>query len=122
MSTAALIKVWNLTQRHPGTSGAKAAAGVLLSLYNGRRFPVDLTDLKLLDHAHHDAAIDVIREYTAPFYPEVHDALNQGTGRRDFGARFEHLAHEYSRKGKCTKAQLVAVAPEYLLITDKAAA
>ena len=118
----ALIKVWNLTQRHPGTSGAKACAGLLLGLYNGRRFPFDLTDLKLLDLAHHDAAIEVIREFAQPFYAEVHDALNQRTHRSDFGPRFEHLAHEYRLKGKCKRDGLVELDCDYLLIGEEAAA
>jgi hypothetical protein len=50
MNTEALIRLWNVTQRHDaGTSGARRAALVLLGLYNGPRFPFDLTELRAMD-------------------------------------------------------------------------
>ena len=48
MNTQSLTKLWNHTQQHKGTSGARAAAGVLLGLYNGDRFPFDLTELRVI--------------------------------------------------------------------------
>ena len=60
MNTEALMQLWNLTQQHKGTSGARAAAGVLLGLYNGERFPFDLTELRVLDPKHLAAAMEVI--------------------------------------------------------------
>lgn len=119
MNTQALIELWNLTQRHHGTSGARAAAGVLLGLYNGGRFPMDLTDLRVLDNNHLRAAMLVMHEDASRCQMEVHDWLNQLTGRTDFGQRFEHLAHEYSRKGKCKKEHLGAITPKNLLIADR---
>lgn len=118
MNTAALIKLWNLTQRHQGTSGARAAAGVLLGLYNGTRFPFDLTDLRLLDDANLAAAMDVISGDASRCQMEVHEWLNRLTGRRDFGQRFEHLAHDYRRKGKCKREGLVALSPSSVLIAE----
>ena len=116
MDTKALIHLWNITQRHSGTSGGRAAAGVLLGLYNGSRFPFDLTDLRLLDAANLSAAIKVIFADAMRCQMEVHDWLNQLTGRTDFGQRFEHLAYDYGRKGKCKKDWLQPLSPVYLMI------
>ncbi len=120
MNTQSLINLWNLTQIHVGTSGARAAAGVLLSLYNGQRFPCDLTDLRLLDAAQIDVAMEVIRGDATHCQREVHEWLNLLTGRRDFGDRFEHLAHEYGafKRGRGSKAALAErpVNPTHLVI------
>lgn len=106
MDLHALCTLWNTTQRHSGTSGARACAGVLLGLYNGRRFPMDLTDLRLLDDDLRVAAIAVINSDAERCQYEVHEWLNRLSGRRDFGARFEHLAHEYRFKGRCKRDAL----------------
>ena len=116
MNTAALIKLWNLTQIHQGTSGARAASGVLLALYNGSRFPFDLTDLRVLDSAHLEAAMAVMLNDASRCQMEVHCWLNRITGRHDFGQRFEHLAHEWKRKGKCKREHLDTLEPPHLVI------
>lgn len=123
MNTHALIELWNLTQRHPGTSGARAACGVLLGLYNGKRFPFDLTDLRVLDNAHLTAALQVITSDATRCQMEVHDWLNSLTGRRDFGQRFEHLAHEYLvfKRGRCKREYLTPLQPAQLLLAESAA-
>tara|TARA_B100000287_G_scaffold351173_1_gene340178 strand:+ start:46 stop:432 length:387 start_codon:yes stop_codon:yes gene_type:complete len=43
------------------TGGSRAAAGVLLGLYNGQAFPLDLTDLCALDLRHVQHALIAIR-------------------------------------------------------------
>lgn len=108
MNTEALLKLWNTTQLHPGTSGARASAGVLLGLYNGSRFPFDLTELRVLDGENLEAALAVIRSDAAHCQMEVHVWLNRLTGRSDFGDRFEYLAHEYKcfQRGRCKKSHL----------------
>lgn len=120
MNTDALITLWNLTQEHIGTTGARVAAGVLLSLYNGQRFPFDLTELRGLDGDRLADAIEVIRCDAHYCQREVHEWLNTLTGRRDFGDRFEHLAHDYrtTRKGRCSKTELASrpITPERLVI------
>jgi hypothetical protein len=118
MNTEAMIKLWNVTQRHHGTSGGRAAAGVLLGLYNGTRFPFDLTDLRMLDDEHLRAAMEVIRCDASRCQMEVHQWLNRLTGRRDFGMRFEHLAHEYRRKGRCKREYLDPVSPAEFFVTS----
>lgn len=116
MNIKALILLWNLTQEHVGTSGARAAAGVLLGLYNGPRFPFDLTDLRVLDGAHTRAAIEVITADAASCQREVHEWLNLVTGRHDFGQRFEHLAHQVRAKGRCKREGLRPLDPPRLVI------
>lgn len=88
--------------------GAKVAAGLLLGLYNGTRFPFDLTDLRLLDAQMLDDALALMR-FDARLTSEVHEWLNTLYGRDDFGGRFEHLAHKWRKKGKCKKEWLVPV-------------
>lgn len=122
MNTSALIQLWNVTQLHPGTSGARAAAGVLLGLYNGARFPFDLTDLRVLDGPHLAAALAVISSDALRCQMEVHQWLNHLTGRRDFGQRFEHLAHEYQcfKRGRCKREWLEPLEPGHLRIATPA--
>lgn len=123
MNTAALIRLWNLTQRHDaGTSGARAAAAVLLGLYNGPRFRFDLTDLRVLDDANLTDALAVIEGDSRRCQREVHEWLNLLTGRRDFGERFEHLAHKFGFKGRCPRAQLRPLDGEPLIIRPAAEA
>jgi hypothetical protein len=116
MNINSLITLWNLTQEHPGTSGARAAVGILLGLYNGSRFPMDLRDLRLLDGRRITAALSVIDADASRCRLELHEWLNQVTGRRDFGARFEQLAHDYPLKGRCSRENLVPVSPCRLII------
>ena len=120
MNLPALVALWNATQMHVGTSGARAAAGVLLGLYNGSRFPFDLTELRLLDGKLLEAAIEVIRCDATRCEMEVHSWLNRVTGRTDFGQRFEHLAYEWRRKGKCKREYLEPLRPPRLVIADSA--
>lgn len=117
MNTDALIKLWNVTQEHPGTSGARVAARVLLGLYNGARFKLDLTELRCLDSDNLNAAISVIWHDANHCTREVHEWLNRLTSRNDFGDRLEHLAHEYRIAGRCKRADLRPVTPDHLRIT-----
>jgi hypothetical protein len=119
MNIQSLITLWNVTQMHPFTSGARASAGVLLGLYNGTRFPMNLIDLRHLDANHLTAAIEVISADATRCQHEVHDWLNLITGRTDFGARFEHLAHQYNCKRKAKKAELKTVSPAVLVLAQE---
>lgn len=121
MNTKALVTLWNVTQEHIGTSGARAAAGVLLGLYNGSRFPLDLTELRALDNNLREAAIEVIDSDSMRCQMEVHEWLNRLSGRHDFGQRFEHLAHEYTsfKRGRCKRDYLVDIEPRRLTLRFK---
>lgn len=98
--TEALIRIWNLAQRNHGA--ARVAATLLLGMYNGRRFPFDLTDLRLLDHGNLEDALALMR-MDARLTAEVHCNLNTLLGRTDVGHQFEHLAYDWKLKGRCKK-------------------
>lgn len=89
-------------------SGARVAARLLLGLYNGQRFPFDLTDLRRLDETNLERAMVLLR-MDARCSMEVHEWLNLLYGRTDFGERFEHLAHNWRLKGRCSKGNLASV-------------
>jgi len=117
-----LVRLWNVTQKHDaGTSGARAAALVLLGLYNGPRFPFDLTDLRVLDSNNVRDALAVITGDATRCQREVHSWLNVITGRTDFGARFEHLAWKFRVKGRCRRDALRSVFPPGPLIIKESA-
>lgn len=105
----ALSKFFFLAWRHDH-GGARVAARLLLSMYNGTRFPFDLTDLRLLDAGLLEDALTLMR-FDARLHREVHDWLDVIYGRGDFGARFEHLAHNWRMKGKCKKEWLQPLKP-----------
>lgn len=99
----ALLRLWKMAQADHG--GANVAAKFLLGLYNGERFPFDLTELRRLDLDTFNDVLRVLRMDFTP-YKEVHELLNDWTGRRDMGQRFEHLAHAWKLKGRCKKEYL----------------
>ncbi len=124
MKTDSLIRLWNVTQQHRDTSGARACAGVLLGLYNGRRFPMNLIDLRCLDPDLTQHALLVIQADAMRCEYEVHEWLNRLAGRNDFGARFEHLATYWRRKGCCTRKELAESLPlanPWLIVSRQAA-
>ena len=98
-----LARLWKLSQESHG--GSRVAAKLLLGLYNGPRFPFDLSELRVLDQAYLDDALIVIRMDSSPQH-EVHEWLNKLYGRNDFGDRFEHMAHRWKLKGRCSKENL----------------
>lgn len=122
MNIKSLISLWNHTQQHAGTSGARVCAAVLLGLYNGARFPMDLTDLRELDNALRTHALQVITADATFTKMEVHSWLNHLTGRWDFGQRFEMLAWEYKSfaRGRCKKEYQEQCTPTRFEIADYA--
>lgn len=70
--------------------GSRAAAQVLLSLYNGDDFHVDLTDLCLLDEHYYQAAMIAIRG-RIEFRNEPHEMI--GGGGRIFEQLWEDWKH-----------------------------
>lgn len=111
----AAARLWNVASRDTGQS--RVCAGVLLGLYNGRRFPFKLTDLRLLDCDLRRAAFDLIgADASGSLQCEVHELLNRGTGRTDFGHRFEHMAYDWRMAGRCTKQNLAELKPRVLVL------
>ena len=68
--------------------GSRVIAQVLASLYNGYRFQVDLTDLRLLSSSYHEDVLNVLFLDSAP-EKEVHGYFANG------GKRFERLFDRY---------------------------
>jgi hypothetical protein len=102
-----LVHFFVLADSH-NHSAAHVAAQLLLGLYNGRRFPFDLTELRRLDAPHLDMALQLLRFDATP-QAEVHELLNQIYSRHDFGMRFEHLADNWRMKGSLSSASLTPV-------------
>lgn len=90
---AALRRLYEHVKAHPGTSGSNTCAKLLLGLYNGRRFPFDLTDLRALDAGLFAAAMIVIDMDARQTWCEVHVLLDaMYADGRSTGAEFEHWA------------------------------
>ena len=105
----ALSRFYFLATQHTH-GGARVAARLILGLYNGTRFPFDLTDLRLLDGEMLEDAMALML-FDARIRLEVHEWLNKIYGRGDFGSRFEHLAHRWKLKGKGKKEWLLPLLP-----------
>lgn len=75
------------------TGQGERVARILLGLYNGRRFPLDLTNLRSLDDAILDDVLAVLR-MDANAYQEVHRYFENG------GAIFEQMAKDWGFEQK----------------------
>lgn len=122
MNLKALITLWNTTQEHPGTSGARACAAVLLALYSGSRFPLDLNELRRLDDTNLRAALEVIQHDLYVPIREVHEWLNRVASSTEFGARFEHLAYEHGFNKRRKKSMLPPLSSKRRVIEMSVAA
>lgn len=96
-----LLALWELAQRDCG--GSRVALRLLCGLYNGQRFPFDLTDLRALDQRYLAAALTAITADASGPVREVHELLNDLLGVRTVGPQLEILAYEWRFKGRCTK-------------------
>lgn len=72
----AVLLLFGVAKRDLGTSGGRVCARLLLGLYNGRRFPFDLTDLRLLDARCFSAAMVVLQMDARRTWAEVHEVLD----------------------------------------------
>lgn len=87
------------------TGGGSRCAKLLLGLYNGTRFPFDLTDLRCLDGSLYQAARIVIDMDARRTYCEVHELLNAiYADGRNVGAELETWAYRM-RWGKRAKKE-----------------
>jgi hypothetical protein len=105
----AVTKLYRVAKQYLFTSGGNTAAQLLLGLYNGERFPFDLTDLRLLDEGNLTAAMVVLHMDAAHTYCEIHVLLDAILGLplgQSTGNLFEHWAYDMRLKGACKKAQL----------------
>lgn len=104
--TNAFLQLFRLAQRHPGTGGGDTAAMVLLGLYNGQRFPLDLTELRRLDVGNLNAAITAIATDAGHCCAEVHQVLNALLGRTSVGHELEIMAYDLRLPKRCKAAAL----------------
>lgn len=107
----ALLHLWRMAQRT--SSSEKTAGRFLLGLYNGHRFPFDLTDFRLFDGSNFKRAQLVLTMDHMP-KAEVHVVLAGLLRRsvRDMGAEFEHLAYRLCLKGAAKKSHLPSISNE----------
>lgn len=105
-------RLFDMAFHHLGTSGGNTCLKVLLGLYNGRRFPMDMTDLRYLDLGNLDAAMTVIRADSYRTFAEVHDVLDaiRGFEAPSTQRYLENWAYLIRLKGRCTKDNLPSLA------------
>lgn len=93
-----------LAKRDFDTSGGRVCASLLLGLYNGRRFPFDLTDLRLLDERSFRAAMVVLNMDARHTWTEIHEVLDAALPApvgRYTGNTLELWAHWMNLPGRC---------------------
>jgi len=96
------------------TGGGSTCSRLLLGIYNGNRFPFDLTDLRRLDNKHLAAALTVLHMDASRTWVEIHvllDAILNVPPGKSTGHTFEVWAHRLGLKGRCSKANLASVLP-----------
>lgn len=59
---AALSRIVRAVRQHPGTGQRRRLTGFLAGLYNGPRFPVDLSNLRALDPELQQACLTVLAQ------------------------------------------------------------
>lgn len=82
----ALRHLWVIANGHSGQ--CRIIAAFLLGLYNGTRFPFDMTDFRCLDSEIFEECVTVLRMDNTPS-SEVHDVLGVP------GKAFEKLARDW---------------------------
>lgn len=85
---AALQRLFQLAQKEHGQ--CRYIARFLLGLYNGTRFPFDLTDLRAVDDVLFADCMDVLRMDARVTHQEVHQYFTNG------GKAFEQLAQDWA--------------------------
>jgi hypothetical protein len=106
---AAITLLYETAQQMLDTGGGSTCGKLLLGLYNGGRFPFDLTDLRRLDASRYAAARIVMDMDARRTYAEVHAILNAVfADGRNVGAEFESWAHRLRLKGRCKKEFLTS--------------
>lgn len=98
---AALRRLLPIAQGHSGQ--CRHVAAFLLGLYNGTRFPFDLTDLRSIDHAIFQDCLAVLRMDANP-QREVHTYFDNG------GQVFEQLAEDWRIPDRLVLRQVIEAA------------
>lgn len=108
----AALRLYNTARQHTDTGGDSTCAKLLLGLYNGDRFPFDLTDLRRLDEKLHAAAMTVLFMDSRQTWCEIHvllDAVLDAPRGKSTGNTLELWAHRLSLKGRVKKEFLPEV-------------
>ena len=102
----ALVRLFEHADGHTN-SGALVIQRLLLGLYNGYRFPFDLTDLRRLDRGNFEDCLQVLRMDFQP-QMEVHVQLARVLGQPGVWASlvFERWGYDQRLKGRCKKEGL----------------
>nr|WP_296019041.1 hypothetical protein [uncultured Acidovorax sp.] len=87
------------------TGGGGTVARLLLGIYNGNRFPFDLTDLRRLDNTNLAMALTVLR-MDARCRAEVHVILSALLDDMTVQSRMECWAFDMGLKGRAKKAEI----------------
>lgn len=103
----AALCLYKLVKRCRDTSGGIRATKFLLGLYNGYRFPFDMTDLRSFDSKNFEAAITLLRLEHDSRWVEIHILLDAilGSGS-NCGAEFENWAYDLRLPKRCKKDNL----------------
>ena len=88
------------------TGGGGTVARLLLGIYNGNRFPFDLTDLRRLDGKNLDMALTVLRMDARYCRAEVHVILSALLDDMTVRSRMECWAYDMGLKGRAKKAEI----------------
>jgi hypothetical protein len=105
----AALRLYNAASTMLDTGGGGTCARLLLGLYNGERFPFDLTDLRRLDGGLHDAAMTALYTDSRHTWCEIHILLDAILGvpqGKSTGSTMELWAHRLRLKGRCKKEDL----------------
>jgi len=103
---AAALRLFICARFQLDTSGGATVARLLLGLYNGTRFPFDLTDLRRLDSDLWVDSMTVIHMDSRSRWCEIHvllDAVLAVPYGKSTGHTMELWAHSLRLKGKCNK-------------------
>jgi hypothetical protein len=104
---AAVKRLYETVRAMPDTGGGIRCAKFLLGLYNGNRFPFDLTDLRCLDGELYAAAMKVLHMDARHTWCEVHVLLGAiYADGRNVGGEFEQWAYNLRHGKRCKRDQL----------------
>ncbi len=102
----ALGGLFKTADRHLGTGGGSVVARVLLGLYNGPRFPLDLTELRRLDTDSLANALTVINMDSSRCRAEIHVVLAALLDDATVQSRMEFWAYDLGLPGHATEGEI----------------
>lgn len=97
--------LFDVARRLWDTGGGGTVARLLLGIYNGGRFPFDLTDLRRLDNNNLAMALTVL-QMDARCRAEVHVILSALLDDMTVQSRMECWAYDMGLKGRAKKAEV----------------